>query len=98
MNIAPVVLAGRHIRLEPLTLQHHSAFCEIGLDEDIWRWFPTPVNSREASPDYIRTALHWQAEGPALPSPTIDQDSVHITASPPSITLTHPTPTPKTPP
>ena len=81
MNIAPVVLAGRHIRLEPLTLEHYAAFCEIGLDEDIWRWFPTPVHSREDMLEYIRTGLQWQAEGTALPFATIDQDSGRVIGS-----------------
>jgi RimJ/RimL family protein N-acetyltransferase len=75
MNIAPIVLAGRQVRLEPLTLQHHAAFCEIGLNEDIWRWFPTPVHSREDMLEYIRSGLQWQAEGTALPFATIEQTS-----------------------
>lgn len=75
MNIAPIVLAGRHVRLEPLTLQHQAAFCEIGLNEDIWRWFPTPVHSREDMLEYIRTGLQWQAEGTALPFATIELTS-----------------------
>jgi len=81
MNIAPVALAGRHIRLEPLTLQHHAEFCEIGLDEDIWRWFPTPVHSREDMLEYVRTGLQWQAEGTALPFTTIEQDSGQVIGS-----------------
>jgi len=81
MNIAPIVLAGRHVRLEPLTLQHHAAFCEIGLNEDIWRWFPTPVHSREDMLEYIRTGLQWQAQGTALPFATIEQDSGRVIGS-----------------
>ena len=81
MNIAPIVLAGRHVRLEPLTLQHHAPFCEIGLNEDIWRWFPTPVHSREDMLEYIRTGLQWQAQGTALPFATIEQDSGRVIGS-----------------
>jgi RimJ/RimL family protein N-acetyltransferase len=90
MNIAPVVLAGRHIRLEPLTLQHHAAFCEIGLDDDIWRWFPTPVHSREDMLEYIRTGLQWQAEGTALPFTTIEQDSGQVIGSTRYMNIDHP--------
>ena len=75
MNIEPVVLEGRHVRLEPLTLDHHEAFCEIGLDTEIWRWFPRPVHSREDMLEYIRTALQWQADGTALPFATMGRNS-----------------------
>jgi len=81
MNILPVVLAGRHIRLDPLTLQHHAAFCEIGLDENIWRWFPIPVHSREDMLEYIRTALLWQTESTALPFATVEQASERVIGS-----------------
>ena len=81
MNILPVVLAGRHIRLDPLTLQHHAAFCEIGLDENIWRWFPIPVHSREDMLEYIRTALRWQTESTALPFATVEQASERVIGS-----------------
>ncbi len=75
MNLAPIVLEGRHVRLEPLRLDHHDAFSKIGLDEEIWRWFPQPVHSREDMQAYIRTALQWQAEGTALPFATIERNS-----------------------
>jgi len=73
LQIQPVTLEGRHIRLEPLTLDHHDGLCEIGLDDELWRWIPTPVKSREDMQDYIRLALQWQSDGTALPFATIEQ-------------------------
>ena len=70
--IEPVVLTGRFIRLEPLTLAHHDGMCEVGLDEDLWRWIPTQVHSREDMLKYIQTALQWQSDGSALPFANID--------------------------
>jgi N-acetyltransferase len=75
MRIAPVVLGGRQIRLEPLTLGHLDSLCEIGLDEDLWRWIPMQVASREDMLGYIRTALQWQTDGTALPFATIEQST-----------------------
>ncbi|HUJ49430.1 MAG TPA: GNAT family protein [Bryobacteraceae bacterium] len=75
MQIAPVVLGGRHIRLEPLALSHVSALAEVGLDEELWRWIPVQVRTREDMLAYVRTALQWQAEGTALPFVTIEQTS-----------------------
>ncbi|MFD5561206.1 GNAT family N-acetyltransferase [Kitasatospora griseola] len=41
---APVVLTGRHIRLEPLTRAHvPDLFAAGGGDEELWRWVPVPM-------------------------------------------------------
>jgi RimJ/RimL family protein N-acetyltransferase len=75
MNLEPVTLPGKHIRLEPLTLEHHEPMCAVGLDETIWRWFPIPVRSREDMLQYIRTALQWQKDRTAIPFVTVEQSS-----------------------
>ena len=69
------------MRLEPLTLQHHAALCEIGLDEDLWRWIPTPVRSHDDMLAYVGTALQWQGDGTALPFATIHQSSGRVAGS-----------------
>ncbi len=75
MNIQPVTLEGQHVRLEPLSLDHHAQLCEVGLDPDIWRWTVCQVRNAEEMRAYIETALKWQAEGTALPFATIDKAS-----------------------
>ena len=81
MKFRPVVLEGRHVRLEPLSIGHHDALCEVGLDDDLWRWIPKPVRSRDDMLDYIRTALQWQTDGTALPFVTIDRSSDRVIGS-----------------
>lgn len=81
MNVQPVVLQGRHIRLEPLALEHHEALCGVGLDDELWRWVPTPVHSSQDMHAYVRAALQWQAEGTALPFVTVEQSSGRIIGS-----------------
>ena len=81
MQIAPVVLGRQHARLEPLTLGHVDALTEIGLDEDLWRWIPVQVRSREDMLAYVRTAVQWQADGTALPFATIEQSSGRVIGS-----------------
>jgi RimJ/RimL family protein N-acetyltransferase len=73
MTTGPVTLEGRFIRLEPLSLAHHAQLCEVGLEEEIWRWMPQPVRTPEEMRNFIETALHWQAEGTALPFATVDR-------------------------
>jgi RimJ/RimL family protein N-acetyltransferase len=67
MNVAPVILEGRHVRLEPLSQAHHADLAAVGLAEDLWRWIPTPVRTPEEMAGYIATALEEQARGVALP-------------------------------
>ena len=81
LQIQPVTLEGRHIRLEPLTLDHHAGLCEIGLEPELWRWIPAPVKSREDMLDYIRLALQWQSDGTALPFATVEQSTGQVVGS-----------------
>jgi N-acetyltransferase len=78
LQIQQVTLQGRHIRLEPLTLNHLDGLCEIGLDPELWRWIPAPVHSRDDMLDYIRLALQGQADGHAQPFATVDQSSGRV--------------------
>jgi RimJ/RimL family protein N-acetyltransferase len=75
MNIEPVTLEGAHVRLEPLSLAHCEGLAEVGLDESVWRWNPTPVQTMEGMRAYIEEALAWQARGGALPFATIEKSS-----------------------
>jgi N-acetyltransferase len=67
MIVAPVKLEGAHARLEPLSKAHLAGLAEIGLDEDLWRWIPTAVRTREEMAAYIETALKEQERGVSLP-------------------------------
>ena len=75
MNVQPVTLEGRHVRLEPLSLDHHADLCAVGLDEELWRWIPTRVRTPADMRAYIELALRSQAEGSALPFATIERAS-----------------------
>ena len=71
MDNRAVTLEGRHVRLEPLTLAHHPELCEIGLDEDLWRWTTTHISTPAEMRAYIEAALEEQSRGTALPFATI---------------------------
>ncbi len=75
LEISPVTLEGKHVRLEPLTTNHLDALCSFGLDEDLWRWSPVPIRTREELRAYVETALKEQAAGVSLPFATIDRAS-----------------------
>ncbi len=75
MVLAPVILQGRHMRLEPLTLEHAAGLAEVGLDDDLWKWIPTPVRTPEEMSAYVQTALQEQAAGSAMPFALIEKSS-----------------------
>lgn len=67
MRIAPVVLEGTHVRLEPLSLAHHADLCQVGLEEELVRWTEAYTLTPDGLRLYIENALQRQAEGTALP-------------------------------
>jgi len=75
MAVAPVILEGRHVRLEPLSAEHTAGLAEIGLDEELWKWIPTPVRTGEEMRAYVQNALSEQANGSALPFALIERAS-----------------------
>jgi len=67
IDVKPIVLEGKDIRLEPLTDQHHDGLAEAATDGRLWElWFtsvPAPGHMRS----YIADALAGQAQGHMLP-------------------------------
>ena len=62
------------MRLEPLSLEHHAALSEVGLDAELWRLNPQPVSTAEEMRAYIADALEGQARGAFLPFATIEKN------------------------
>ncbi len=73
MAISSLVLEGMHVRLEPLAKAHLTGLAEVGLEEELWRWIPTPVRTQEEMAAYIETALDEQERGVSLPFAIIDR-------------------------
>lgn len=67
MTVVPVTLEGRYVRLEPLAKAHLAGLAQVGLDEELWRWIPTPVRTQEEMAAYIETAIQEQERGVSLP-------------------------------
>ena len=47
MDIRPIILEGRVVRLEPLSMDHHAALCAVGFDPELWRWTLNLVETPE---------------------------------------------------
>jgi len=69
------------VRLEPLGVGHLDGLCEVGMDDELWRWTTTSALSRDAMRKYIETALAWHAAGSAIPFATVERNSARVIGS-----------------
>jgi len=81
MQLEPVTLEGRHVRLVPLTLEHVPALWEAGNDPDIWRWTLSQPASEADMRRYVEAALAKQAAGGGLPSATLEAATGRVIGS-----------------
>ena len=80
-DAAPRVLAGRVVRLEPLSLDHVPALCAVGLDPELWRLTVSHVGSAADLRRYVELALADAARGTALPFAQIEVASGRVVGS-----------------
>ncbi len=64
----PVVLEGKHVRLEPLTLGHAEDLTRAGADTGLWRYLPiAPPTSLAENESWIQQALNDAEGGGQIP-------------------------------
>jgi RimJ/RimL family protein N-acetyltransferase len=69
--IGPTILAGRHVRLEPLAHTHIPGLVAAAReDPELYRWSSVPQGVMEMA-QYVDTALGLREEGSALPFATV---------------------------
>lgn len=81
VDLRPVTLEGRRVRLAPLSMDHLDELCRIGLNESLWQYSPTLVQTNEDMRRYIQTSLKLQDEGTVLPFVTIEKSVNRIVGS-----------------
>ena len=68
MEVKPVVLTGRHVRLEPMTEEHTSALAEIGVGQPFWHFMLYgDMNSVDDMRDWVKDILSRAEKGTDLP-------------------------------
>ncbi|MFL5487250.1 MAG: GNAT family N-acetyltransferase [Gemmatimonadaceae bacterium] len=80
-ELEPVVLEGSFVRLEPMTLAHHQALSEVGLDPEIWRLTVAFVRTPQEMRDYMDSALELERSGTSLPFVTVERSSGKVVGS-----------------
>ena len=73
MDLSPVTLAGRTVRLEPLGLQHVEGLCAVGLEPSLWELAQSRIRTCDEMRAYVNEALAEQRAGVSLPFATIEQ-------------------------
>ncbi|HXL23163.1 MAG TPA: GNAT family protein [Candidatus Dormibacteraeota bacterium] len=81
MKTEPVTLERRVVRLDPLTRAHHHRLCEVGLDEELWKWIPVPVRTADEMAAYLEKALDEQQRGVSLPFAIVERASELVIGS-----------------
>lgn len=81
MGISPIILEGRHIRLEPLSPEHEESLIAAAGDGELWNSTVTIVPSRTTMAAYIAAALNAQALGRELPFVIVQKSSGKVLGS-----------------
>jgi RimJ/RimL family protein N-acetyltransferase len=75
MEIKPVTLEGKHVRLESMRLEHVAALWRVGAYEEIWRYMPYTIRSEDDMRSFIEAELRKQQAGLTLRFATIAKPS-----------------------
>ncbi len=89
LNIKPVTLEGKFIRLAPMALDHIEELCTAGLHKGIWRYMSTPMRNRDEMHDYVQTALQSWNAGTALPFVMIVREGNAVVGSTRYLNIEH---------
>ena len=78
LDIRPVTLEGRYVRLEPLSRDHLDGIIAAGSFDEIWTWLTVRPNGRDGFTRWVDTALAALDAGTELPFTTVDRATGEI--------------------
>jgi RimJ/RimL family protein N-acetyltransferase len=81
VDLRPFTLEGHRVQLVPLSMDHFSQLCQVGLEENLWRYSPTLVRSQEDMRRYIENSLRSQSDGTVLPFVTFEKSANMLVGS-----------------
>jgi N-acetyltransferase len=81
MAMAPVVLEGRYVRLEPLALEHAPELWAVSDDAELYRYKPYVLRSEEDLRRFIETVQRMYADGLGMTFVTIARDRCEVVGS-----------------
>lgn len=72
---APTALEGRWVYLEPLRWEHEAALAAISSDEDVWRYLPYSLATRDDVHRWLDGVLAQAARGRQIPFAIVERAS-----------------------
>ncbi|MCM3081105.1 GNAT family N-acetyltransferase [Brevibacillus invocatus] len=81
LQITPVILEGKRVRLEPLRQGHVEGIWEAGRHVSIWTYMSKKMESFQDAVAFISTAIDNEAKGTELPFVIIDKRDEKIIGS-----------------
>lgn len=63
IDLGPVILEGKYVRLEPLRPHHADALLQAGQAPEIWAWLPARLTTAGAVDKFIAAAMQAEADG-----------------------------------
>lgn len=79
MEVKPVVLQGKHVRLEPMTEAHAPALAELGIGQPFWDFMVYgKINSVDDMRNWVRDVLSRAEKGTDLPFVAIHLESGRV--------------------
>lgn len=67
MDVSPITLEGKHVRLEPLNQAHEQSLIDAAADGELWNTQVTIIPKPDSMNSYIQFALNGLAQGNQLP-------------------------------
>ena len=81
MNIEPVILESKFVRMEPLRADHLDGLAAFAFDESLWLWTVNQISDMSGLKRYVESALSDAKRGVCLPFATIEKESHKIVGS-----------------
>lgn len=79
MEVKPVVLTGKYVRLEPMTEAHTPALAEIGVGQSFWHFMLYgDINSADDMQSWVRDILSRAGRGTDLPFVAVHLESGRV--------------------
>jgi RimJ/RimL family protein N-acetyltransferase len=79
MKVEPVVLTGKHVRLEPLSAAHTPGLAVVGADPSIWQFMPYgDMSAPGKMEEWVREILSRREAGTDQPFTVIHLDSGQV--------------------
>src|SRR3954465_12474978 len=88
--LKPVSLRGSLISLEPLTRDNVAELAAVGLDPELWRLQPRPIESFADMHQYVEDALNDQAREVSLPFVIVRRADQAVLGSTRFMDISHP--------